>query len=400
MSKGTDAEILGEIEEVKISIQRGRPKVNRDLAKQLINAGKSTRDIRKILKCSAKTVRNIKQELIDSGEYLASHTPKDELDKNIRDFDNECQEVMGFGFKAWLQAHRGDYLTIFNFCERIWTKVWDKPALWIVKDVNNHKADQLAIQFMQVFGEDKARIRNRKKHIRKFFQFMGRQDINDRHLTMTRSRDPVPVRRISEITLTDFPAKIEKAINILTEKMGKGAGFTIRFKIATLMRTGGKDRELWGLKKGGTNGSSLIMDSPDQYRLHISAKAGEHWDINWIPRELRHELYEIYQSCSANEKIIKVNVDKIRKAWKAATLEAGLPELRLHDLRKIGLTWLWAMGIPLEIATTLNCGWRDLNTARDFYLHYRRILSRDDRAKYVANIPAWFKQGLDQFKEE
>ena len=71
--------------------------------------------------------------------------------------------------------------------------------------------------------------------------------------------------------------------------------------------------------------------------------------------------------------------------------------LKLHDIRKVALTWLWIMGISLEVATTLNVGWKDLNTARKHYLHLRGLLKNSSRETYRANIPSWFREGLEEY---
>lgn len=55
------------------------------------------------------------------------------------------------------------------------------------------------------------------------------------------------------------------------------------------------------------------------------------------------------------------------------------------------------MGIPLEIATTLNVGWKDLSTARDHYLELRAFLKKSARHAYRVNISEWYKEGLDEY---
>jgi len=58
---------------------------------------------------------------------------------------------------------------------------------------------------------------------------------------------------------------------------------------------------------------------------------------------------------------------------------------------------MYAMGVPLEIATEINVGWRDLNTAKRHYLGLRGLLGKQDRGAYVDLIPSWFKEGLEDY---
>ena len=71
-----------------------------------------------------------------------------------------------------------------------------------------------------------------------------------------------------------------------------------------------------------------------------------------------------------------------------------------HDMRKISITWLFVMGVPLELAVMINVGWKDLNTAKDHYLHMRGLLKKSERKAYRDNIPEWYREGLDEYIED
>jgi len=88
-----------------------------------------------------------------------------------------------------------------------------------------------------------------------------------------------------------------------------------------------------------------------------------------------------------------------RVAQQARDEQAGLPPLRLHDLRKTSITWLWILGVPLEIASELNVGWTTLNVVKRHYLDMRKHIKRSEREKYADNIPDWFKDGLSEYTE-
>ena len=86
----TDNEIFGP-EEVNRIATKGRPQVNRDLARRLFDAEKyTTSQIATQLKCSVYTVRRIRREFEDDGTLS--------VETNIRtsnfveaDFDAECK---------------------------------------------------------------------------------------------------------------------------------------------------------------------------------------------------------------------------------------------------------------------------------------------------------------------
>ncbi|RLI34250.1 hypothetical protein DRO53_04005 [Candidatus Bathyarchaeota archaeon] len=268
-----------------------------------------------------------------------------------------------------------------------------------MKDPNNPLADQLAQKFLEVFGNDKKRIRDRKVKIRQLFKFLGRTDVNDRWLYL--GGDERPVRELPVLANLDFPEKLERSIKRLEEEMGFEAGTCIRLKIVSLLRTGGtrkgEDKELFGLRKGGGNGTWLIMESPDVWKAQIKAKENLRWYLNWIPKPIRLELWEIYQKRADGEKIFQLDVNRLRAVWKRITQEEIGVALNLHDMRKIGLTWMYVLGVPLEIATELNVGWRDLNTAKRHYLQLRGLLSKTAKAEYAKRIPEWFKEGLEEY---
>ena len=86
-----------------------------------------------------------------------------------------------------------------------------------------------------------------------------------------------------------------------------------------------------------------------------------------------------------------------RKAWGEVTLRIIGRKLDLHDLRKISLTWFYVCGLPLEVASRLNVGWKDLSTADRHYIDIGAMLKFSVREEYVKNIPAWFKDGLEDY---
>lgn len=399
MATGADSQILKKTEKLRIR-GRGRPKVNRELAKRLIIAKYSTADIVNTLKCDKKTVYRIRDELIASGEVKPEEMKDIEKPIVSADFDQECERATGFKFSIWLGNRAKHAPSIFNFCYQVWDQVWEKPSLFAAKDVNDQLGDQLCVKFLSKFGEDTQRIRDRKKKIRNLFRFLGRHDLCDRHLTMTNSRDPRRIRRLPAIEMLDFPLKFEEALNSLPEDMRTA----IRFKLVAQMRTGKRldERGFFGIRKGTEGRSYLLMSGSEaqDFRCHVLEKMSEEWDITHLPEAVRVGLFKIYEETKDGAFIFNRFEETLIKAWKAATKKHIGTAFTLHDLRKVGVTWYYACRIPLEIATSLNVGWKDLNTPRDHYLHLRQLLKKSQRAIYVGNIPAWFKNGLEEYREE
>ena len=211
LSIGTDSEIFGDDEPDRIQVNGsagGRPQINRNLARRLFEAGFKPSQVSKSLKCHVVTARKIRRELEESGE-LTSELRKEGLNLVQADFDEECRMSIGISFAEWLKTKMKRHRRTFNFCQRVWEKVWDKPSLVLTKDPNNKIGDQLCMKFLDTFGEDVRRIRGRKKLIRNLFRFLGRHDLCDRYLTMTQSRDPRHIKRIPVIEMKDFPTNVE-----------------------------------------------------------------------------------------------------------------------------------------------------------------------------------------------
>lgn len=399
MAQGTDAEILNRAEPTRTAT-KGRPEVNRDLARRLLQAKYSTREVANRLKCSSKTIYRIRDELLATGELTEKIVEEAETPISALDFDEESERATGTKFKEWLQNKRKDARELYAFVYRVWDQVWDRPSLVLLKNVDERLGDQLCTKFLTVFGEDKKRIRTRKKHIRQLFIFLGRRDLCDRYLTMTNSRDPRSVRRLPVIEMLDFPTRFMKAV----EELPPEYQTAIKFKLVAQMRTGdaGEERGFYGIRKGTTGKSYLYMRGSEDadVRCHVLEKMREEWDITQIPKTIREELLAIYEKTPEGAFIFAPYEDDLIIRWKAASLKHLGEELVLHDLRKVSITWYYACRVPLEIATTLNVGWRDLNTPRDHYLHLRTLMKKSTRKVYADAIPSWFKEGLDEYREE
>ena len=431
----SELEILREkIEREKREKRRGRPRINREVAYKIIQQiysmdkderGRPLTDRRRtylimdLLGVSARTVRQLKKEMKEKGislkkEEIPKLTKEEEeiLRESKKTFKEEVLnfEVRGENFIDWLKRKAPkSWKRIFNWTRRMWLYVYGKPPLMLLANKELKIADEVAQKWLKTFDptyetdpvkkkEKLKRIRGRLKLVRYLWRYLDRGDINDRYFTIQKEKHPEAIREIPEITFPDFPVKLQKAIDYVELKMGGEAALALKFKIVTGLRTGkrGEERELMGLIVGEPNGSYIIIRD-GEVRSRISAKMRETWTLNRIPPSLLKELKVLYSMREPGEPLFQFSIDKLRKVFKEGCVKAGLPPLTLHDLRKVGLTWLWVLGVDLVIAININVGWKDLNTAYKHYLMLYRLIRRDVRREYAKNIPLWFKEGIEEY---
>lgn len=402
----SDVQVFGKDDPLRTPT-RGRPEVNRSLALRLLQAGIYTKtQIASALECDRKTVGRIEDEFLKSGD-LVYDEKKAFLNEAEADFDDECKRATGMSFKEWLKTKTVKASAIFTFCRRTWMKVWGSPSLVLVRDYNNSIGDKICLQFTTFFAKDIKRIRRRKKYVRYLFRFLGRKDLCDRHLTMSDDRDPRSVRRLPEISFPSFVKGLVSCYNELDE-FNPEMGLAMKFKTVSQARTGalnhmgreGDDRGLIGIRVGSEGTSYLFMESADKFSCSLLEKKREDWPINWIPEPIRKELFKLYKTREMGEPLFSFDIDDLRKKWKEITEKHLGKYYKLHDMRKVSVTWLYVMEVPLEIATVLNVGWKDMNTPRDHYLHYRKLLKASNRLAYRDVIPGWFKEGLGEYRRE
>jgi len=148
-------------------------------------------------------------------------------------------------------------------------------------------------------------------------------------------------------------------------------------KVTTGIRTGDpkEKRELCGLTmdKMRIIGEQVIFDG-------ILAKKNEIWnDVRPSPQACRYLLEYLsyknevglgkceYVFCNSNGS--PVTGSQLARWFREARKIAGITKpCTPHTLRKTYLSWLVSSGVPLEIAIDLNVGWKDIATAKKYYL--------------------------------
>lgn len=419
--KGTNTDILGKKSKHKKKID-GRRQYNRDLILRHLkvtdpigNPRYSLKQIAQMVGCSTKTVRRARDEALEKGTLVY----EDGKDKAVgiieADFDSECKRAKGRSFKEWLLIKNPTNETganyIFNFCAKVWDKIWDKVSMVEFREKLT-VADDCSIKYLKAFGEDKDRIRSRLKLIRNIYRFMGGEayDSMNNYLSMNESQHPRSIRRIEQISFNTFPGLLQKSIEEFEQRYekkypGKGwlARLGIEFKLSTQMRTGKveDEREFMGIRKGvaDVGASYFSFEDIEQYSSMIWCKKSEQWRIIWLPRYVQEKFYRHLETLDNGELIFgdKLNLREYRKLWRKITKKNIGVGMSLHDLRKVGITWFFVLGIPLEVGSMINVGWKDLSTVMKHYADIKPILRLSKREAYAKEIPEWFKEGLHDF---
>jgi integrase len=361
------------------------------------------RQVAQKCRCGYSTVKRIKKEAEEEGLLETEEDRRTALGMVEADFDAECERARGSSFLKWLNTRfkdSSDAKSVFNFCSLVWERLWDKCSMVDFKTEASNLGEQCAMTFVEEFKADQKRFRYRLKHIRYIFRFMNRRDLCDAHLRMPESRAPRSKRDVPEITFLDFPEKLEKCIELMVRRYGPEAQTLLRFKIESQMRTGDEadQRELWGITVDDPEMKSWIMfGEQGELRSKITAKRSEEWSLIWLSPEVKEAVMELYEQRETGQSLFSLPRDDFRRAWTKVTKKVIGRSLKLHDLRKVSLTWLYVMGVPLEVASMLNVGWKDIGTALKHYLDIKPILRRSYREQYREMIPEWFKGGLDDF---
>lgn len=421
----TDTEILGELSkfrEPNTNGAGGRPRINRDLVIRNLKATDHTGNprythaqIARLVGCSTRTIRRISNKAKADGLLEDEDRDGVPMGHVEADFNDETLRAsrIGISFREWLQINfktKSSANYHFNFTSKIWESLWEKCSMVEMADPSSKLADKMAVRFVQEFKDDAFRIRRRLKMIRHIFRFLKRQDICDAHLKIDESKHPRSIRKVPSITFTDYGERFGDCLAKMKEAFPEDprqAELIVKFKIASQMRSGawteeGKEenRELWGIAVNDPDKNSyLIMNGPDEYQCHVLAKKNEEWNIIWLPKNVRELLWEVYQERDPGDPLINLDIDKVRAEWRKITKDEFGRGQTLHDMRKISLTWLYCIGVPLEVAANINVGWKDLSTAFKHYLNLRgsQLIRTSKREEYKANIPEWFIDGLDDF---
>lgn len=385
------------------ALVKERSGVNRNKVKRMLLSKRFTyKQIASEVGCSTRHLRRIRDELTEAGELTDKQAEKG-MGIVAADFDEECIRATGESYLTFVQNKRKRWKPVFAFVQKVWKHVWEEPSVYMMLDRADPSGGQLCQKFIDTFGSNKSRIRDYKKYMNTFLVFIGRGDLQAKYMSMSKTQDPEGVREVPQIEFLDFPLKLDKAISAFREVHGTVEAAKYQLKIISGLRTGEiKEERGWtGIKKrtGDQEYESFITfnNSPDDFYCSVLEKMAERWRITWIPKSIRHALYEEWQRIDEGDPLVSGTKDSLRKKWYAIADPILGFHLELHDFRKVFATWLIILGVPFMAAASLNVGWADLNTLNKNYNQMKTAWRKTKIAEYRKNIPAWFTEELSDF---
>ena len=196
-------------------------------------------------------------------------------------------------------------------------------------------------------------------------------------LTMTLKAEP---RTLAILSSPEFPSLFKKILasainNAKDEREKDEINFIVNVKAMTGIRTGKRQFEqgLWGSRIA--EGKSFLQVLEKDFVWHVYEKKEEEWDINFKPPMLVNIVnnYVRKWALKKGDWVISIEPSRAGQLLRQACIENNVTELKLHDLRKVYVSYLVRAGIPLERAIRLNVGWKDIGTANKHYLMFSSI---------------------------
>ncbi|AFU58510.1 hypothetical protein Ngar_c15770 [Candidatus Nitrososphaera gargensis Ga9.2] len=335
----------------------------------------------------------VKLELTTGKKYFWRYDADGKVDSPYEVVKSVAERIYGRGnyYPDW-------FLDQLNVAERFWQFVGKKnPKDWTEQDYN---------KYIGTVGAG-----SKYTHTIAIRQF-GQQikDIDD----LTRGLKPAP-RKPKLLKLPDFPQLyqkiVAKAVEIARPEEREQIEFILQVKPRIGVRTGAREtgKGLWGTKVGGEwknkrgKNASFVQVVGNNFIWHLLEKKDEEWDINFYNAETKKRIIDYVSKKQAGEWLIEISISRVSRILKEACLALGIGQfrkddagnivkdklnrpiidnaLRLHDLRKVYISFLVRSGIRLEQAITLNVGWRDIGTAAKYYLEFQELAEELQKAK-------------------
>lgn len=128
----------------------------------------------------------------------------------------------------------------------------------------------------------------------------------------------------------------------------------------------------WQLVEGGKN------DEPRVVILAPPVMAGlrEHRDRQAFQRRAMGDLWQDHDLVFCREDGLPISVHVVRHTWNRLLIEAGLPHVRIHDMRHTAATLLRNAGMDLKVLQTM-LGHKTFSMTADLYTHVEPELQRD-----------------------
>ena len=143
--------------------------------------------------------------------------------------------------------------------------------------------------------------------------------------------------------------------------------------------------------KGKKVGSYVLVMDGKIRKWHFLAKWYLYWDKIYILPEIQAKIEKWieFAGLKQGDPLFPIAYDHYRKIFKRAGELTGLPfKITHHNLRSTSLMWTCDADVALEIAIDFGVGWDDMETARRFYLKWRKRKYEDEAEKVFRYVKA------------
>ena len=137
--------------------------------------------------------------------------------------------------------------------------------------------------------------------------------------------------------------------------------------------------------KGKKVASYVLVMNEKIKRWHFLAKWYLYWNKVYIPPviEARIENWIKFAGLKQGDALFPITYAHYNKIFSRAGKLTGIPfKITHHNLRSTFLVWTCEADIDLEIAVDFGVGWDSLDTARKFYLMWRKKKYEDEAQKF------------------
>lgn len=314
-----------------------------------------------------------------SGKYFFRVGADNKIDSPYLEVRNKAERILarkGFYADSLMQQLRT--------AEKFWQFTGKKsPEDWTEQDLNRYLTEQRSGSKFNIV----VAVRQFSKPLR---------EIDN----LTKGLKP-EARKPAVLALPDFPQIYQKIIRKAEEIAEPHEKEEIKFILSVKprigIRTGRQDRGkgLWGTKVGGAwkvvrgkaeKIGSYLQVVGNNFVWHVLEKGDEEWSINFYNEETKRLILNFAKKRKAGEFLIKMTQARanglFQEACEALSSEGlQIDKLRLHDLRKVYISFLVRARIPLEKAITYNVGWKDIGTAFKHYLMFTELSEKQQKQK-------------------
>ncbi len=264
-----------------------------------------------------------------------------------RESGTEPQEL-GEAVEAWLEAKRPrmsrGYQVVYGGMGRRWVRHFGPHAL-----LDDLTADRLAgyLRIRRAMGRSAVTVNGERAALRSFFAYACARGWVRGNPAALVSRHQEPARAVRALTPTEESRLLGSA-----QRAGNGAYSAILCLLLTGLRRGAVETVTW---------SDVDLDAGVWQIPAAKMKSRQ----PFLGRPVPDEILELLRSRRGRSR------DRIfgrlgKRVWLAVVASAGLPWLRVHDLRRTFLTRLRRAGVALEVAMWLS-DHRDLRTVLECY---------------------------------